>query len=188
MSESGMAPSTGFSCWTTAHQRSKERRVGYSPMTRSCWLDISTSGPKLGRHLLASSDSTDLHLRTLDVRSQSSCLWHCPRCGASMIVVQRFTAAEPSALHLLRFFLTHPSAATGGCAPARRCIRVLASAKHFLCGFPILSLPLPRTTTPPLSPFSAARSSPMPISDCHSNPIALRVRRKRQRLPPSLLS
>jgi len=51
----------------------------------------------LGRHLLASSDSTDLHVRTLDVRSESSCLWHCPRCGASMIVVQRFTAAEPSA-------------------------------------------------------------------------------------------
>jgi len=28
--------------------------------------------------------------------SQTSSLWHCPRCGAAMIVVQRFTAAELS--------------------------------------------------------------------------------------------
>ena len=27
-------------------------------------------------------------------------------------------------MHVLRFFLTGPSAATPGCAPARRCIRV----------------------------------------------------------------
>jgi hypothetical protein len=28
------------------------------------------------------------------VQSESSSLWHCPRCGASMVVIQRFTAAE----------------------------------------------------------------------------------------------
>ncbi len=28
--------------------------------------------------------------------SQTSSLWHCPRCGAAMIVIQRFTAAELS--------------------------------------------------------------------------------------------
>jgi predicted Zn-ribbon and HTH transcriptional regulator len=48
----------------------------------------------LGRQLLASSDSTERVVRTQQVRSESSSLWHCPRCGASMIVIQRFTAAE----------------------------------------------------------------------------------------------
>jgi len=177
-----MAPSTGFSCWTTAHQRSKERRVGYSPMTRSCWLDISTSGPKLGRHLLASSDSTDLHLRTLDVRSQSSCLWHCPRCGASMIVVQRFTAAEPSALHLLRFFLTHPSAANWrmcSSTPMHSCPRLsetlplrlsdsLASASqdHHTSTFPVLccSLISHAHLRLPFKPHSAPRPPQTPAA------------------------
>jgi predicted Zn-ribbon and HTH transcriptional regulator len=51
----------------------------------------------LGRQLLASNGSTELQVATYDVRSESSCLWHCPRCGASMIVIQRFTAAELSA-------------------------------------------------------------------------------------------
>jgi hypothetical protein len=50
----------------------------------------------LGRHLLASGDSTEQEVRTHGVRSQSSCLWHCPRCGASMMVIQRLTAAELS--------------------------------------------------------------------------------------------
>jgi hypothetical protein len=51
---------------------------------------------RLGRQLLASSSSTELQVRTYDVPSESSCLWHCPRCGASMILIQRFTAAELS--------------------------------------------------------------------------------------------
>ena len=51
----------------------------------------------LGRRLLPSNGSTEPESRTHDVRSESSSLWHCPRCGASMIVVQRFTAAELSA-------------------------------------------------------------------------------------------
>jgi predicted Zn-ribbon and HTH transcriptional regulator len=51
----------------------------------------------LGRKLLAFSSSTELPVRTYDQRSESSFLWHCPRCGASMIVIQRFTAEELSA-------------------------------------------------------------------------------------------
>src|SRR5271166_4810278 len=50
----------------------------------------------LGRQLLASSDSTEQNVRTQHLRSESSSLCQCPRCGASMIVVQRFTAAELS--------------------------------------------------------------------------------------------
>jgi Putative transposase len=46
------------------------------------------------RRLLASSAATELEDRTHRVRPESSSLWHCPRCGASMIVIQRFTAAE----------------------------------------------------------------------------------------------
>jgi predicted Zn-ribbon and HTH transcriptional regulator len=45
----------------------------------------------LGRRLLASGGST-AKVETHDVRPESSSLWHCPRCGASMIVIQRFTA------------------------------------------------------------------------------------------------
>jgi hypothetical protein len=51
----------------------------------------------LGRQLLASSGSTEQEVKRNDARSESSSLWHCPRCGASMIVIQRFTAAELSA-------------------------------------------------------------------------------------------
>jgi len=47
--------------------------------------------------LLASSPSTEQEVRTHRVPSESSSLWHCPRCGTSMIVIQRFTAAELSA-------------------------------------------------------------------------------------------
>ncbi len=51
----------------------------------------------LGRQLLASSLSMEHEVRTHRVPSESSSLWHCPRCGTSMIVIQRFTAAELSA-------------------------------------------------------------------------------------------
>jgi hypothetical protein len=50
----------------------------------------------LGRQLLAYSGSTEHEVRAHDV-PESSFLWHCPQCGASMIVIQRFTAAELSA-------------------------------------------------------------------------------------------
>ncbi len=51
----------------------------------------------LGRQLLASSGSREQEVKTNDARSESSSLWHCPRCGAAMIVIQRFTAVELSA-------------------------------------------------------------------------------------------
>ncbi len=51
----------------------------------------------LGRDLLASSGSTPEEVTAHELRSESSSLWHCPRCGASMMVIQRFTAAELSA-------------------------------------------------------------------------------------------
>jgi putative transposase/transposase-like zinc-binding protein len=51
----------------------------------------------LGRRLLAFTASTEHEDRTHGVRPESSSLWHCPRCGASMIVIQRFTAGELSA-------------------------------------------------------------------------------------------
>jgi predicted Zn-ribbon and HTH transcriptional regulator len=51
----------------------------------------------LCRQLLACSDSAEQEVRTQLVRSETSSLWHCPRCGASMILVQRFTATELSA-------------------------------------------------------------------------------------------
>jgi Putative transposase len=50
----------------------------------------------LGRQLLASK-STPEEVPAHEFRSESSSLWHCPRCGTSMIVIQRFTAAELSA-------------------------------------------------------------------------------------------
>ena len=50
----------------------------------------------LGRQLLTYTGSTEYEVRVHDV-PESSSLWHCPRCGASMIVIQRFTAAELSA-------------------------------------------------------------------------------------------
>ena len=51
----------------------------------------------LGRQLLASGGSTEPEVKTNDAPSETSSRWHCPRCGASMIVIQRFTAAELSA-------------------------------------------------------------------------------------------
>jgi predicted Zn-ribbon and HTH transcriptional regulator len=51
----------------------------------------------LSRQLLASSSATEQRLGSHDVCSVNAYLWHCPRCGASMIVIQRFTAEELSA-------------------------------------------------------------------------------------------
>ena len=51
----------------------------------------------LSRQLLASSRATEGRAGTHDVRPEDARLWHCPRCGASMIVIQRFTAEELSA-------------------------------------------------------------------------------------------
>jgi hypothetical protein len=51
----------------------------------------------LGRQLLTSNGSTPEKVPAHEFRSESSSLWHCPHCGASMMVIQRFTAAELSA-------------------------------------------------------------------------------------------
>src|SRR5215467_1519351 len=51
----------------------------------------------LSRRLLASSSATELRVGTHDLPFVGVYLWHCPRCGASMIVIQRFTAVELSA-------------------------------------------------------------------------------------------
>jgi Putative transposase len=48
------------------------------------------------RQLLASNSSAPAETGTCQVPSESSTLWHCPRCGAAMIVIQRFTTAELS--------------------------------------------------------------------------------------------
>jgi predicted RNA-binding Zn-ribbon protein involved in translation (DUF1610 family) len=50
----------------------------------------------LSRQLLSSSSSTLVEAGTCKASAESSSVWHCPRCGAAMIVVQRFTAAELS--------------------------------------------------------------------------------------------
>ena len=50
----------------------------------------------LSRQLLFSISSTLVETGTCKAPAESSSLWHCPRCGAAMIVVQRFTAAELS--------------------------------------------------------------------------------------------
>jgi predicted RNA-binding Zn-ribbon protein involved in translation (DUF1610 family) len=54
------------------------------------------SSLELCRQLLASSSSAPAETGTCQIPSESSTLWHCPRCGAAMIVIQRFTAAELS--------------------------------------------------------------------------------------------
>jgi hypothetical protein len=50
----------------------------------------------LSRQLLASSSAIEKQAGIYNARSENPCLWHCPRCGASMIVIQRFTAEELS--------------------------------------------------------------------------------------------
>jgi hypothetical protein len=50
----------------------------------------------LGQQLLGFQSSTPKKARTQEAHAESSSLWHCPRCGASMIVIQKFTAAEIS--------------------------------------------------------------------------------------------
>ncbi len=50
----------------------------------------------LSRQLLSSPPSTLGETVTCNAPAESSSLWHCPRCGAAMIVVARFTAAELS--------------------------------------------------------------------------------------------
>jgi hypothetical protein len=55
------------------------------------------SHPALGRQLLGSSPSSMEEVHSQQMHSESASLWHCPRCRASMVVIQRFTAAELTA-------------------------------------------------------------------------------------------
>ncbi len=50
----------------------------------------------LCRQLLAGDSSMPPAVISGEVHSESTSLWHCPRCGATMLVVQRFTTAELS--------------------------------------------------------------------------------------------
>jgi hypothetical protein len=50
----------------------------------------------LSRQLLSGSSSTLVEAGTYKASAVSSSVWHCPRCGAAMIVVQRFTTVELS--------------------------------------------------------------------------------------------
>jgi hypothetical protein len=50
----------------------------------------------LSRQLLSSRSSQLAETRTDKASAEASTLWHCPRCGATMIVMQRFTATELS--------------------------------------------------------------------------------------------
>ena len=50
----------------------------------------------LSRQLLSRDSPPPNQAVTGQASSEASSLWHCPRCGATMSVVQRFTAAELS--------------------------------------------------------------------------------------------
>jgi hypothetical protein len=57
---------------------------------------LRVSSLELCQQLLGSSSPGRAEAGTCQIPSESSSLWHCPRCGAAMIVIQRFTAAELS--------------------------------------------------------------------------------------------
>ena len=115
----------------------------------------------LCRQLLACGASMAQAVRAEEVHSESSSLWHCPRCGASMLVVQRFTSCGTINMHVLRFFLAAPSANDSGmCAstPTHSCLDLVAIA------------PLP---TFPFHPFAARpmiTSEPSHFHACSADP------------------
>ena len=138
----------------------------------------------LCRQLLADDSSMPQAVRSGKVHSESPSLWHCPRCGATMLVVQRFTTAElPHAV--LRFFLAAPSPTTLGCAPARRRTRVSTVCQSPPCHLSIAlvchSTDDPRPSFGSFPALHRRNLTPGP----HSNSIGPRP--PRQRLPPSLL-
>src|SRR6266568_3057932 len=57
---------------------------------------LRVSSLTLCQQLLSSSSPERAEAGTCQIPSETSGLWYCPRCGAAMIVIQRFTAAELS--------------------------------------------------------------------------------------------
>ena len=94
----------------------------------------------LCRQLLASSSSAHAETGTCQIPSESSSLWHCPRCGPAMIVIQRFTAAELTNMHVLRFFVALSSVALCRRALARRSIRMFTPCRHALTQLSVRTL------------------------------------------------
>ena len=94
-------------------------------------------------------------------------------------------------MRVLRFFLTSPSLAIQRCAPARqrmrvltrRCTTVRTTLRHTLLHVRRWQ----RSATPSFLIGYSLVHSQTSQPNWRSNPIAHRVRRKRQRLPPSLL-
>ena len=67
------------------------------PLILTTALLIGCGGGVAAAQLLAYSCCAPAKAGTYKNPPESSTLWHCPRCGAAMIVVQRFTAVELSA-------------------------------------------------------------------------------------------
>jgi|SRR5215467_12629066 len=90
-------------------------------------------------------------------------------------------------MHVLRFLLTLTSVPDLACAEARRRIRVLIQRQRPLSPLSPTLLPLFAVACPRLISLFLPHSQRSCDLNSRSNPIAHRVRRKRQRLPPSLL-
>jgi hypothetical protein len=91
---------------------------------------------------------------------------------------------------LLRFVIARASLPFLRCAPAHRRIRVTTHPDRLPRRFLRTLLQAPATLSPIATwqfPFGSVYPTLDSAANWHSNPIAHRVRRKRQRLPPSLL-
>jgi hypothetical protein len=118
--------STLFSSWVTltAHKwvTFGDRRGSPIALVLPAWLYPG--------HLLSSNSSPLVDAGPGKASAEGSSVWHCPRCGATIIVVQRFSPAELSSMHILRFVLALCSLPLPRCAPAHRYIRGLTPRQH----------------------------------------------------------
>jgi hypothetical protein len=80
----------------------------------------------LCQELLACNSPTPAESRAGQIPSESS-LWHCPRCGAAMIVIQRFTPAELSTClpSILRSAFLNRTLQTCSHTPIHSCVHFL---------------------------------------------------------------
>ena len=144
----------------------------------------------LSRRLLSSNAPPPVQAATCQASSETSSVWHCPRCGAAMILEQRFTAAGlstcTSSIRRSACLTTAPAMCSG--TSTHSCVYPTATGSR--AGFRAHSCRhvrrCHRSRTRPF-PFDGACPTLDLAANWHSNPIAHRVRRKRQRLPPSLL-